>query len=112
MFLRLPAMNRSLNRENPDILIMMIAGQQIIRGVEEDKRDQRESQDMGPVKPATQMSATAPNTNVFTLLLPLPPSFLVLLFSASIPFPLNLCLLFYFHSSPASPLPFSFSFRL
>jgi len=65
-------MNRSLNRENPDILIMMIAGQQIMRGVEEDKRDQRESQDMGPVKPATQMSATAPNTNVFPLLLPLP----------------------------------------
>ncbi|WVZ19276.1 hypothetical protein V8G54_006598 [Vigna mungo] len=90
MFLRLPAMNRSLNRENPYILIMMIAGKQIIRGVEEDKRDQRESQDMGPVKPATQMSATAPNTDVFTLLLHLP------LFSASLPFPLNLWLFFVF----------------
>jgi len=49
MFLRLPAMNRSFNRENPDILIMMIAGQQIIRGVEEDKRDQREPRH-GPSK--------------------------------------------------------------
>lgn len=84
----------------------MIAGKQIIRGVEEDKRDQRESQDMGPVKPATQMSATAPNTDLFTLLLHLP------LFSASLPFPLNLWLFLYFHSSPTSPLPFSFSFRL
>ncbi|KAK7410134.1 hypothetical protein VNO78_00675 [Psophocarpus tetragonolobus] len=63
MFLSLPAMNRSFNRENPDILIMMIAGKQIIRGVEEDKADQRERPKMGPVKPATQMSATAPNTN-------------------------------------------------
>lgn len=44
MFLRVPAMNRSLNRENPDILIMMIAGKQ--------KRDQireREGED-GPSK--------------------------------------------------------------
>ncbi|CAJ1973528.1 unnamed protein product [Sphenostylis stenocarpa] len=63
MFLMVPAMNRSLNRENPDILIMMIAGKQIIRDVEEDKSDQREREYMGPVKPATQMSATAPNTN-------------------------------------------------
>lgn len=38
-------MNRSLNRENPDILIMMIAGKQIIRGGEEDKRDQREREE-------------------------------------------------------------------
>ncbi|KAL5771478.1 hypothetical protein ACOSP7_015632 [Xanthoceras sorbifolium] len=32
MVLRRPAMNRSLNRENPRILIMMIAEKQILRG--------------------------------------------------------------------------------
>ncbi|KAF1893509.1 hypothetical protein Lal_00001993 [Lupinus albus] len=64
MFLRHSAMNRSLNRENPDILIMMIAGKQIIRGGEEDKRDQREREKkMGPVKPATEMSGTAPKSS-------------------------------------------------
>ncbi|XWS72465.1 hypothetical protein CRYUN_Cryun02cG0042000 [Craigia yunnanensis] len=41
MVLRGPAMNRSLNRENPDILIVMIAEKQITRGGEEDKGDQR-----------------------------------------------------------------------
>ncbi|KAF7830478.1 homeobox protein ATH1-like [Senna tora] len=42
-------MNRSLNRENPDILIVMIAEKQIIGGGEEDKRDQRLGMMMGPV---------------------------------------------------------------
>lgn len=91
MFLRVPAMNRSLNRENPDILNMMIAGKQIIRGVEDDKRDQRERK-MGPVKPATQMSATAPNT--------LPPPLLSCLFVFTLlTFPLNLWLFYIFHST-------------
>ncbi|CAL0327129.1 unnamed protein product [Lupinus luteus] len=35
-------MNKSLNRENTDILIMMIAEEQIIRGGDEDKRYQRD----------------------------------------------------------------------
>ncbi|KAA8525174.1 hypothetical protein F0562_006962 [Nyssa sinensis] len=59
-------MNRSLNRENPDILIMMIAEEQIVKGGEEDKGDQysemreREGGGMGPLKPAEEMSGTAP----------------------------------------------------
>ena len=51
MVLRGPAINRSLNRENPDILIVMIADKQIMRGGEEDKEDQRnrEKQQGGPL---------------------------------------------------------------
>lgn len=67
MVLRRPGMNRSLNRENPDILIMMIAEQQIMRGSGEDKGEKREKEGMGPLKPVTQMSDTAPKSNVFTL---------------------------------------------
>ncbi|KAI4316538.1 hypothetical protein L6164_024514 [Bauhinia variegata] len=72
MSLRRPAMNRSLNRENPDILIMMIAEKQMITGGEEDKRDQREREEMGPVKPATEMSGTIPRIYVFPSLSPSP----------------------------------------
>lgn len=64
MVLRGPASNRSLNRENPDILIVMIAEEQIMRGGEEDIDDQRvrerSSKGMGPLKPATEISGTAP----------------------------------------------------
>ncbi|KAK6236752.1 hypothetical protein SCA6_012089 [Theobroma cacao] len=42
MVLRGPAVNRSLNRENPDILIVMIAEKQKMRCGEKDKADQRE----------------------------------------------------------------------
>lgn len=58
-------MNRSLNRENPDILIVMIAEQQMMRGGEEDKGGQSQREGMGPLKPATEMSGTAPRSNVF-----------------------------------------------
>ncbi|KAK7835666.1 hypothetical protein CFP56_023315 [Quercus suber] len=64
MVLRRPGMNRSLNRENPDILIMMIAEQQIMRGGGEDKEEKREKEGLGPLKPVTQMSDTAPKSNV------------------------------------------------
>lgn len=75
-------MNRSLNRENPDILIVMIAEkQQIIGGGEEDKRDQRERVELGPLKPATEMSDTAPYSNLFPFL-----SFFLLVFSFSYSF--------------------------
>lgn len=50
MVLRGPASNRSLNRENPDILIVMIAEEQIMRGGEADKGDQREKGGDGPSK--------------------------------------------------------------
>lgn len=53
-------MNRSLNRANPDILIAMIAVKQIMRGGDEDKR----MEEMGPQKPATEMSGTAPKSNL------------------------------------------------
>ena len=66
MVLRRPGMNRSLNRENPDILIMMIAEQQIMRGGGEDKGEKREKEGTGPLKPVTQMSDTASKSNVFT----------------------------------------------
>ncbi|CAK9180003.1 unnamed protein product [Ilex paraguariensis] len=62
MKLRGPAMNRSLNRRNPDVLVVMIAEKQIMRGNEEDKGDQfSEMRDrgMGPLKAATDMSGTA-----------------------------------------------------
>ncbi|KAJ6674214.1 hypothetical protein OIU85_013140 [Salix viminalis] len=58
MVLRRPAMNRSCNRENPDILIVMIAEKQIMRGDGDDK----ERETMGPQKPAREMSGTAPKT--------------------------------------------------
>ncbi|KAA0060995.1 hypothetical protein E6C27_scaffold501G001300 [Cucumis melo var. makuwa] len=54
MVLRRPGRNRSFNRENPDILIMMIAVDQIIRGCEQDKGDGTERKGMGPLKPATK----------------------------------------------------------
>ncbi|KAL9339026.1 hypothetical protein Peur_068041 [Populus x canadensis] len=60
MVLRRPAMNRSCNRENPDILIVMIAEEQIMRGGEDDK----ERETMGPQKPAREMSGTAPKSNL------------------------------------------------
>ena len=60
MVLRRPAMNRSCNRENPDILIVMIAEKQIMRGGEDDK----ERETMGPQKPAREMSGTAPKSNL------------------------------------------------
>ncbi|KAI9378197.1 hypothetical protein POPTR_018G054600v4 [Populus trichocarpa] len=60
MVLRRPAMNRSCNRENPDILIVMIADEQIMRGGEDDK----ERETMGPQKPAREMSGTAPKSNL------------------------------------------------
>ncbi|KAG6626325.1 hypothetical protein CIPAW_15G039900 [Carya illinoinensis] len=60
MGLRRPGMNRSLNRENPDILIVMIAEEQIMRGGGEDKGDQRQREGMGPLKTAAEMSGTAP----------------------------------------------------
>lgn len=65
MVLRRPGVNRSLNRENPDILIVMIAEQQMMRGGEEDKGGQSQREGMGPLKPATEMSGTAPRSNVF-----------------------------------------------
>uniref|UniRef100_A0A0A0LN23 Uncharacterized protein n=1 Tax=Cucumis sativus TaxID=3659 RepID=A0A0A0LN23_CUCSA len=54
MVLRRPGRNRNFNRENPDILIMMIAVDQIIRGCEQDKGDGTERKGMGPLKPATK----------------------------------------------------------
>lgn len=69
MVLRRPGMNRSLNRENSDILIMTIAEQQIMRGGGEGKGEKREKEGMGPLKPVTQMSDTAAKSNVFTLFL-------------------------------------------
>ncbi|OMO86590.1 hypothetical protein COLO4_21045 [Corchorus olitorius] len=45
MELRGPGMNRSLNRENPDILIVMIAEKQKMRGCEEDKGNQGEERE-------------------------------------------------------------------
>ncbi|CAK7353000.1 unnamed protein product [Dovyalis caffra] len=64
MLLRGPAMNRSCNRENPDILIVMIAEKQIMRGGEDDKERER----MGPQKPAREMSGTAPKNYTVLLL--------------------------------------------
>ncbi|KAI4337130.1 hypothetical protein L6164_015579 [Bauhinia variegata] len=90
MSLRRPAVNRSLNRENPNILIMMTAEKQIIRGGEEDKRDQREREELGPVKPAIQMSCTAARSNVFKFGFPLSPRLLVSL-SPSLLFVLLSC---------------------
>ncbi|EXB66878.1 hypothetical protein L484_019516 [Morus notabilis] len=49
MVLRGPGRNRSWSRGNPDILIMMIAEKQIMRGGEDDKEVQREGRD-GPSK--------------------------------------------------------------
>ncbi|KAG5225464.1 transcription factor Homeodomain-TALE-BEL family [Salix suchowensis] len=63
MALRRPAMNRSCNRENPDILIVMIAEKQIMRGDEDDK----ERETMGPQKPAREMSGTAPKRSLHIL---------------------------------------------
>lgn len=54
MVLRRPGRNESFNRENPNILIMMIAVDQIIRGHEQDKGDDTERKGMGPLKPATK----------------------------------------------------------
>ncbi|KAJ6698114.1 hypothetical protein OIU79_011616 [Salix purpurea] len=48
-------MNRSCSRENPDILIVMIAEKQIMKGGEDDQ----EREIMGPQKPAREMSDTA-----------------------------------------------------
>ena len=55
-------MNRSLNRENPDILIVIIAEEQIMRGGGEDKGEKKRErvEGMGPLKPATEMSDTLP----------------------------------------------------
>uniref|UniRef100_A0A6N2NFR9 Uncharacterized protein n=1 Tax=Salix viminalis TaxID=40686 RepID=A0A6N2NFR9_SALVM len=66
MVLRRPAMNRSCNRENPDILIVMIAEKQIMRGDGDDK----ERETMGPQKPAREMSGTAPKSNCFPISFP------------------------------------------
>ncbi|CAL8996123.1 unnamed protein product [Prunus brigantina] len=63
MELRGPGKNSGLNRENPDILIVMIAEKQIMRGGEEDKRDQNERERDGPSKACRGNkwhSATAP----------------------------------------------------
>ncbi|KAH0969482.1 hypothetical protein GBA52_028663 [Prunus armeniaca] len=63
MGLRGPGKNSGLNRENPDILIVMIAEKQIMRGGEEDKRDQNERERDGPSKACRGNkwhSATAP----------------------------------------------------
>ncbi|KAK9273676.1 hypothetical protein L1049_018486 [Liquidambar formosana] len=67
MMLGTSAMNRSLNRENPDILFVMIAEKQIMRGerrtkeIREKERKERERERDGPFqKPATEMSGTAP----------------------------------------------------
>jgi hypothetical protein len=62
MWLRGPGMNRSLNRENPDILIVIIAEEQIMRGGGEDKGEKKRErvEGMGPLKPATEMSDTVP----------------------------------------------------
>ncbi|KAG6674396.1 hypothetical protein I3842_15G039000 [Carya illinoinensis] len=76
MGLRRPGMNRSLNRENPDILIVMIAEEQIMRGGGEDKGDQRQREGMGPLKTAAEMSGTAPKGNVFP-----PPSLSLVFYS-------------------------------
>ncbi|KAF9662325.1 hypothetical protein SADUNF_Sadunf18G0041200 [Salix dunnii] len=67
MVLRRPAMNRSCNRENPDILIVMMAEKQLMRGDE----DEKERETMGPRKPAREMSGTAPKkfSEVFVLFL-------------------------------------------
>lgn len=67
MELRGPGKNSGLNRENPDILIVMIAEKQIMRGGEEDKRDQNERERDGPSKACRGNkwhSATAPCSNV------------------------------------------------
>ncbi|KAH0990145.1 hypothetical protein GBA52_001628 [Prunus armeniaca] len=66
MGLRGPGKNSGLNRENPDILIVMIAEKQIMRGGEEDKRDQNERERDGPSKACRGNkwhSATAPCSN-------------------------------------------------
>ncbi|ONI33269.1 hypothetical protein PRUPE_1G413600 [Prunus persica] len=67
MGLRGPGKNSGLNRENPDILVVMIAEKQIMRGGEEDKRDQNERERDGPSKACRGNkwhSATAPCSNV------------------------------------------------
>ncbi|KAL9400098.1 hypothetical protein Peur_009059 [Populus x canadensis] len=53
-------MNRSCNRENPHILIVMIAEKQIMKG----GGDGKEREIMGPQKPAREMSDTAPEINL------------------------------------------------
>ncbi|OAY54092.1 hypothetical protein MANES_03G047400v8 [Manihot esculenta] len=65
MVLRRPAMNRRLNRENPDILIVIIAVRQKMKGGKDDK--ERVGR-MGPQKPATEMSDTAQRVICFPLL--------------------------------------------
>ncbi|KAJ6745716.1 hypothetical protein OIU74_028397 [Salix koriyanagi] len=59
-------MNRSCSRENPDILIVMIAERQMMKCGEDDQ----EREIMGPQKPAREMSDTALKRNS----LPPPPS--------------------------------------
>ncbi|KAI5586257.1 hypothetical protein BDE02_06G201000 [Populus trichocarpa] len=53
-------MNRSCNRENPHILIVMIAEKQIMKG----GGDGKGREIMGPQKPAREMSDTAPEINL------------------------------------------------
>jgi hypothetical protein len=53
-------MNRSCNRENPHILIVMIAEKQKMKG----GGDGKEREIMGPQKPAREMSDTAPEINL------------------------------------------------
>lgn len=53
-------MNRSCNRENPHILIVMIAEKQIMKG----GGDGKGREIMGPQKPAREMSGTAPKSNL------------------------------------------------
>lgn len=62
-------MNRSCNRENPHILIVMIAEKQIMKG----GGDGKEREIRGPQKPAREMSDTAPKINLLPFLsLPCP----------------------------------------
>lgn len=86
MVLRRPAMNRRLHRENPDILIVIIAVRQKMKGGEDDK--ERVGR-MGPQKPATEMSDTAPKSNL------LPSSLFLLVFTLCVAlFSLSLSLYF------------------
>ena len=57
-------MNRSCNRENPHILIVMIAEKQIMKG----GGDGKEREIRGPQKPAREMSDTAPKINLLPFL--------------------------------------------
>ena len=107
MLLRTSAMNRSLNRENPNILVVMIAereqimkdpqGRSVFRARQRAQREEmRGGMGMGPQKPAIDMSGTAPPKSKCFLSLSLYrvalPS-LSILMNGSIPFiPISLSL--------------------